>query len=226
MTGPTSVALRSEAVHDRLRAQILDGRLQPGDALPSERVLSERLGVNRHAVREAVKRLQQAGLVHVAQGGATRVLDWHRTGGLELLADLGTAAGGPETLRAMAEMRATVGADAARLCASRASKGTLPFLARARQLREPGSFDERLGRYEELWAAIVDGSQNIAYRLAFNSLVFARHGHGVPPEVYRPEVDDPGAAEALATAIDAGDGDRAADLARALLERTLNEVSS
>ncbi|UUY06381.1 winged helix-turn-helix domain-containing protein [Svornostia abyssi] len=42
--------------------------MAPGDPLPSERVLAEQFGINRHAVREAIKRLQQAGLVVVSQG--------------------------------------------------------------------------------------------------------------------------------------------------------------
>src|SRR5690242_20217974 len=80
--------LASSAVHHRLREQILSGELAPGDRVPSERTLSEELGVNRHAVREALKRLQQAGLVRIAQGGATRVRDWRRTAGLEVMLDL------------------------------------------------------------------------------------------------------------------------------------------
>src|SRR4051812_38304627 len=119
----TDRKLASDGVHDRLRGAILSGRLAPGDPLPSERTLSDEHGVNRHAVREAVKRLQQAGLVRVSHGGATRVLDWRASGGLELLSDLGSFADPAalrELLRSIAEIRATVGADAARLCAIRA----------------------------------------------------------------------------------------------------------
>ena len=72
MSATTPRRLASERVHERLRADVLSGRVAPGEPLPSERVLSEELGVNRHAVREAVKRLQQAGLVTVSHGGATR----------------------------------------------------------------------------------------------------------------------------------------------------------
>ena len=42
--------------------RILEGKLEAGSALPSERFLAEEFGVNRHAVREALKRLEQAGL--------------------------------------------------------------------------------------------------------------------------------------------------------------------
>src|SRR6201991_4954325 len=121
MTGPTSTV--SGQIYARLRAEILGGRYAPGDALSSERTLSEELETSRHAVREALKRLQQAGLVSISQGGATRVRDWRRHGGLELLLDLGVDGEAPEALhapRAAMEMRACIGADAARRCAERA----------------------------------------------------------------------------------------------------------
>ena len=115
MTGTTSVSGR---IYEHLRAEILAG----AETLPSERRLSEELGASRHAVREALKRLQQAGLIRISQGGATRVRDWRRHGGLELLLELGERAREALGLeRAVMEMRASVGADAARRCAPRAT---------------------------------------------------------------------------------------------------------
>src|SRR5436309_9846597 len=76
----------ADKVFEQLTAEIVSGRSAPGSALPSERKLSETLGVNRHVVREALKRLEQVGLIRISQGGATKVLDFRRTGGLDLLA--------------------------------------------------------------------------------------------------------------------------------------------
>jgi DNA-binding FadR family transcriptional regulator len=219
----------SDAVHERLREQILSGRLRAGDALPAERALSEQFEVNRHAVREAIKRLQQAGLVQVAQGGATRVCDWSASGGLELLADLGSLSGGgarQEVLRAMAEMRSCIGADAARLCARRAEASLREDIRElAAAVGRPGSYDERLVRYESLWEQILAGAQNVAYRLSFNTLVDARHGHGVDPRLYAAELDDARAVQRLADAVAAGDEAAAERRARALLDRALEAVS-
>ena len=50
--------LLSDRIHTRLRDQILSGELAPGAAVASERRLSDQLGASRHAVREALKRLQ------------------------------------------------------------------------------------------------------------------------------------------------------------------------
>ena len=117
--------LLSDRIHTRLRDQILSGELAPGAAVPSERRLSEQLGASRHAVREALKRLQEAGLIRISHGGATRVRDWRHDGGLDLLlalaaqGDVAARAGGSSAPRM--ELRACVGADAARRAAERAS---------------------------------------------------------------------------------------------------------
>lgn len=173
-TAPPS-RLASDAVHQRLRREILDGTLAPGDAVPSERALSEQLGVNRHAVREALKRLQQAGLVRISQGGATRVLDWRRSAGLEVLLDLMDEGVEPpaELVRSVVEMRASVGVDAARRCAEQAEEPIreriVELSARCATAIEEGR-PEAIEVFVELWGEIVDGSANLAYRLAINSL--------------------------------------------------------
>src|SRR6195952_4099367 len=105
---PTARTPLSESIFARLRDGILGGRPAAGEPLASERLLAEELGCNRHAVREAVKRLQQAGLVAVSHGGATRVLDWRATGGLDLLAQLPLGTEGrpsdPALLRSILEL--------------------------------------------------------------------------------------------------------------------------
>jgi GntR family transcriptional regulator, sialic acid-inducible nan operon repressor len=62
-----------EHVAAHLEAQILSGKLQPGDQLPPERDLQARFGVGRPAIREALITLQRAGLVEVSNGARARV---------------------------------------------------------------------------------------------------------------------------------------------------------
>jgi GntR family transcriptional regulator, transcriptional repressor for pyruvate dehydrogenase complex len=221
MTGLTS-ATRSERVHARLRGEILRGRYAPGDALPSERKLSEELEANRHAIREALKRLQQAGLVSITQGGATRVRDWRRHGGLELLLDLEEAPEQLEVPRAAMEMRACVGADAARRCAQRANDQLKAQInARVEQLAAVTDLAARNGHYEVLWDLIVEGADNIAYRLALTSLVERQKIASVKAAAVRDEIADEDAVRRLVNAIVRGDGDEARSRATDLLERSI-----
>lgn len=53
---------------DELRAAILEGRLEPGDRLPSENELAERYGTSRPTVRRALALLKAEGLVTTEQG--------------------------------------------------------------------------------------------------------------------------------------------------------------
>jgi DNA-binding FadR family transcriptional regulator len=215
----------SEAIFDQLRDAILGGTVAPGDPLASERALSEEFGVNRHAVREALKRLQQAGLVQVAQGGATRVLDWRTTGGLDLLAQLPvTGRGRPQAdvLRSIAELRLCVGTDAARRCAERAPAPVLERL-HAAAARDVDGDDAALHvRYAELWDAIIDGADNLAYRLAYNSLL-----SGLDPqaplalELFAGEARDTAAQDGLVEAIAARDPEAAGAAATDLLTRAV-----
>ncbi|MGE0333254.1 MAG: FadR/GntR family transcriptional regulator [Ramlibacter sp.] len=57
-----------EAVCERIREQLANGALSPGDRLPGDRQLAEQFGVSRSAVREALRSLQNAGVV-AAQAG-------------------------------------------------------------------------------------------------------------------------------------------------------------
>ncbi|GAA1980678.1 FadR/GntR family transcriptional regulator [Microbacterium pumilum] len=52
---------------------IVSGRVQPGENLPPEGTLSQEFGVSRTVIRESVKRLQEKGMVTVAQGRGTHV---------------------------------------------------------------------------------------------------------------------------------------------------------
>ena len=55
----------------QLRELIKRENIQPGDKLPSERVLSERLNVGRSSVREALRSLELLGLIETRHGGGT-----------------------------------------------------------------------------------------------------------------------------------------------------------
>lgn len=63
----------SETIAQRIKRGISSGRLSPGEKLPAEREMAERLGTSRVSVREAYRSLEEAGLISIkrgAEGGA------------------------------------------------------------------------------------------------------------------------------------------------------------
>lgn len=65
----------SRSVVKQIEQLILRGILRPGERLPSERELSERLGVSRPSLREAVAELQDKGLLATRAGAGIYVAD-------------------------------------------------------------------------------------------------------------------------------------------------------
>jgi DNA-binding FadR family transcriptional regulator len=169
----------ADQVFEQLTGEIVSGRLAPGATIPSERALSDLFAVNRHVVREATKRLEQVGLVKVVQGGGTTVLDFRHTAGLDLLAVVAEHADPSDPflglLAGALEMRVGIGVDLVRLCAERAGadiREELPALA-DRLAEATGS--DIFALDERFWQRILDGAGNLAYQLAFNSLIRAVH---------------------------------------------------
>src|SRR5210317_761873 len=64
----------SDQIASQLEVMIAEGTLQPGERLPAERALSERMGVSRPSLREAIKKLSSKGLLMSRQGGGTFVM--------------------------------------------------------------------------------------------------------------------------------------------------------
>ena len=65
----------SQAVTRQIERLILQGILRPGERLPSERDLSERLAVSRPSLREAISEMQEAGLLTTRAGAGIYVAD-------------------------------------------------------------------------------------------------------------------------------------------------------
>lgn len=73
MFRPLKVSRASEDLVRQVKQAIRSGTLRPGDALPSERELTERLGVSRVTIRDALRTLEATGLLDIrvgARGGA------------------------------------------------------------------------------------------------------------------------------------------------------------
>jgi DNA-binding FadR family transcriptional regulator len=94
MARAAAAALVSDRVFAELLEALLAGRYAPGEKLPTQRALAADLGVAMGPLREAIKRLEQMGLVEARQGDAMRVRDWRAHGGLDVIAHLLFRSGG------------------------------------------------------------------------------------------------------------------------------------
>lgn len=70
---------------NRIREMISHDGLQPGDKIPSERELSERLKAGRSSIREALRALELLGLIETRRGEGTFLKDFRNHHLVELL---------------------------------------------------------------------------------------------------------------------------------------------
>lgn len=227
----------SESVYRQLADKILGGELPAGEPLPAERELSETLGVNRGAVREAIKRLQQAGLVAVRQGGNSLVLDYQAEGGLELLPNLLVHKDGRlngAVVRSIMAMRSSLAPDIAAVAADKGGARLADeldgLLARMRaDAQDLGALQRHALDY---WKKLVERGGNIAFRLAFNSMTKTyTQVWDVLAAVLEAEFRDFDNLGAIAVAVRSGDAQAArsagrnhVEIGRQALERALDAV--
>jgi GntR family transcriptional repressor for pyruvate dehydrogenase complex len=153
----TSVA---DEIVKRLVRLILEGRLKPGDKLPSERELVQRLSVGKSSLREGIKTLRALGVIEVAVGegmfvgrGETSILSRPLSWGL-LLSDRST--------QEVIEARSCVEAKLAALAAERATEAEVATIgekvaAMRATMRESGEYS----RYDlEFHLAVADAAHN------------------------------------------------------------------
>jgi GntR family transcriptional regulator, transcriptional repressor for pyruvate dehydrogenase complex len=62
-----------QVVIERLSEAILDGRLKPGDPLPSEGQIAAACGISKQIAREAIRDLAAMGVIQIQQGKVARV---------------------------------------------------------------------------------------------------------------------------------------------------------
>lgn len=109
--------------------EIVSGRLSPGTKLESERALAQRFGVGRPLIREALRSMEEAGLIETRPGRGTFVradsgASVHRQVGLAIRRRGVTAA-------QLSEARITLESEAASLAAQRATPHDLERLEAA-----------------------------------------------------------------------------------------------
>lgn len=228
-TGPLPRPDLPDRAASVLRRQIVLGQLPPGAVLPSERELALEFGVNRATMREALGQLERSGLLARRQGSRAVVLDFRRTGTLELLTDVIGARrrGDPGRRRAeqsVLELVAAIYAEGARLAARRRGPADLAALkASTGRMRAVVAGGDHAGFTEaqrDFQRQVMAATGSVAFELAANTIHRAS-----PPAGQRSPAGDAGRSrwavvvfyEALLAAIEDGRADDAAGLVRAAM---------
>jgi DNA-binding FadR family transcriptional regulator len=177
--GPVARSSVVDAVADRLRNEILAGRLAAGSRLPSERELSLALGVNRLTLRAALARLEAMGLVTTRHGSGTEDAAWRERAGLEALPMVMGSLDPDEPawqdlLTSMLEVRRVLAAEAVALASVRHTDEDIALMrtiaaeqgARLHDVLAYARGDVAFQR------AVVRAARNVGFELLLNS--FAR----------------------------------------------------
>jgi DNA-binding FadR family transcriptional regulator len=163
-----------EEIVSRIRADILDGRYRPGEALPSERELSERYGVTRTSLKHGLVRLEGLGLIQTRHGVGSIVQDVQQSGAADLLQYLVDPDGAVDArfLREILEARMMIGATFARLAAKRRTQDDLEKLhAILEQVRASLDDSSELQKLEhQFMRTLAIATKNRAFSLMANSV--------------------------------------------------------
>jgi GntR family transcriptional regulator, transcriptional repressor for pyruvate dehydrogenase complex len=135
-----------EQIVQQIEDSVLNGSLKPGDQLPAERELAQRLGVSRTAVREAVKALREKGLVEAYSGRGTFITDGTSHAARQSF-DLMIKVGQQENSVHLVELRLILEPGIAALAAQRAGEEHLSAMREAmavmdRAQKDPAAFIE------------------------------------------------------------------------------------
>ncbi len=215
--GPVARSSVVDAVSDRLRNEILAGRIAAGSRLPSERELSLALGVNRLTLRAALARLEAMGLVSTRHGSGTEVVPWRERAGLEALTMVMNSLEREEPawlelLTSLLEVRRVLVSEGVALAAERHTEEDLDLIKQlaaeqVKHLPDPLAFargDLAIQR------ALVRAARNVGFELILNS--FARFPEEQPEllaELYDRREESLPFYDVLVELVRAGDGEAA-----------------
>lgn len=130
---PLSKQNHYEAIAEQLRTLIDEGSVATGEKLPSARELSERFGVGRSTMREALSALKAMGYIDIRQGGGSIVRPPEERMAAGKPALLAAAEASREELLELLEARRSLELANARLAAHKRSGEDI---ARLRELAE------------------------------------------------------------------------------------------
>lgn len=214
----------TQAVAEHLRTLIHHGEVGPGDRLPAERELAERLGVARISVREAIKILQQHGYVTVRRGALGGTYVTELTQPLEKWRmRMRTHAG---EFDEMIDFRIALETDVARLAAVRRDRSDLATMRTA--IQSLGQVDSGHAAFRLADSQFHRGLARAARNARLEAAIESVRGELFSPHDLLPYVDPVEESrrdhQQIYNAVRDGDPDAAASAMRGHIERTRHQL--
>lgn len=148
-------------VLNKIKDALVNGEIKPGDKLPTEQEFSEKLGIGRTTVREAMKMLRALGVINVRQGDGTYVVKQLNTNSINsLIFSLLLKAGSDQQL---VELRHTIEVGYTKLAIEKITDSDLREIKNVldQQIAAVKKGEKDLGQYEmKFHQAILKACKN------------------------------------------------------------------
>lgn len=230
MTSPAPLRRRgrtlAEEVVGNLTDNIQQGRLKPGDKLPTESEIMATLGVSRTVVREAYSRLTARGLLVSRRGSGAYVPDGAQYRAFQVTAE---EIGEIDDVLKLLEMRMGFEVEMADLAARRRTDADLAALRRTlAAMEESRDVDASVAADAAFHAAIASATGNpyflrftqfLGVRLVPSRRLYLQGGDPVQHQRYAHTINRDH--EAIVVAIEAGDPVAARRAARRHIEKSI-----
>jgi GntR family transcriptional repressor for pyruvate dehydrogenase complex len=183
---PVTKRTLTQEAFDQLVAYLQSGVFHPGDALPSQQELADQLGVSRPVLREAMQRLEAAGLVEIKHGSGSYVA--HPPA--ETMFDRVFGKFTHEHALDLLEARLVIEAECAALAAVRATDEDFDRMQRAvdkiRALSDQGELT--VGGADDFHAALTAASHNTVLAAMGQLFQLQNYIQGIRVELALPDI--------------------------------------
>lgn len=217
----------STLVASSISREIAQGRLRPGDQLPTEQQLAQTFGVSRNVVREAIARLRSEGRIWSQQGRGAFVADQPNATTLTIDYEALQQAA---AFQSLFELRGILEVEAAALAAKRRTSDDLTAMKDALVTMRDAPYGSVMWLKTDLeFHKTVAAATGNLYMVQFLMFVSERVRESILASGNQQRSEDLAAVtlgehQRILDAIEAGDGDEARDAMRAHLHGAANRV--
>lgn len=217
----------STLVASSISREIAQGRLSPGDQLPTEQQLAQTFGVSRNVVREAIARLRSEGRIWSQQGRGAFVADQPNATTLTIDYEALQQAA---AFQSLFELRGILEVEAAALAAKRRTRDDLTAMKEALVTMRDAPYGSVMWLKTDLeFHKTVAAATGNPYMVQFLTFVSERVRESILASGNQQRSEDLAAVtlgehQRIMDAIEAGDSDEARDAMRAHLHGAASRV--